>query len=241
MKNLNIENVAIEINRRQILKQVSISISLEGSIVGILGPNGAGKSTLFNCITGFDRSYTGNITLDDSSLNPLAPSARTSKGLGYMPQESWLFSDLTVRQNLYLFGELKGLKSQELKECVDRVLVEMKISHLENNQAARLSGGEKRRLEFARTLMFSPKILLLDEPFSGIDPKTVQEITKIIHTLKERKISIFISDHQAETILKLVDTVYIIYDGQIITHGPPLEVKQNQQVQNIYLGSQSES
>jgi lipopolysaccharide export system ATP-binding protein len=178
--------------------------------------------------------------LDEINLDPLAPSARTSKGLGYLPQESWLFSDLTVKENLNLFGELKGLKAQNLKECVDRVLVEMKISHLENSIAARLSGGEKRRLEFARTLMFSPKILLLDEPFTGIDPKTVQEITKIIHSLKERNISIFISDHQAETILKLVDTVYIIYDGEIIAHGCPSEVKKNQQVQNIYLGSQSE-
>ena len=236
MSRLNIENLSIEINRSKILQHVDLSVELEGHLIGILGPNGAGKSTLFNCITGFNRSYLGNIHLADQNLNELSPSARTSKGLGYLPQESWLFSDLSVRQNLTLFGELKDIKGQKLNDCINRVLNEMKISHLEKSISASLSGGEKRRLEFARTLMFSPKILLLDEPFTGIDPKTVSEITKIIQSLKARGISIFISDHQAETILKLVDAVYIIYNGQIVIYGPPEEVKHNQQVQDIYLG-----
>jgi len=237
MSNLNIDKVSVNINQRQILHEVSLSINLDGAVVGILGPNGAGKSTLFKCITGFDRSYDGHISLDTKNLNPLAPSLRTTQGLGYLPQESWLFQDLSVRQNLLLFGELQGLKGSKLNDCVDRSLEEMKIKHLEKSNSAKLSGGEKRRLEFARTLMFSPKILLLDEPFTGIDPKTVEEITKIIKDLKSKKISVFISDHQADTILKLVDYVFILFDGKVIKSGSPEEVKNNQQVKDIYLGN----
>jgi len=237
MSNLKIDQVSVQINHKDILTKVSISIELAGQIVGILGPNGAGKSTLFNCITGFDRSYQGHIFLDEKNLDVLSPSHRTSEGLGYLPQDSWLFRELSVRQNLFLFGELKGLKGKELEQCVERVLIEMKIAHLHKNNAALLSGGEKRRLEFARTLMFSPKILLLDEPFTGIDPKTVIEITRIIKDLKNKGISIFISDHQAETILNLADQIYIIYNGNIIQSGTPDKVRQNQQVKDIYLGS----
>jgi len=237
MSALNIDKVSININQRQILHEVSISIKLNGSVVGILGPNGAGKSTLFKCITGFDRSYDGQVNLNNTPLNPLAPSSRTTKGLGYLPQESWLFQDLSVRQNLQLFGELQGLKGQDLNNCIDRSLDEMKIKHLEKSNSAKLSGGEKRRLEFARTLMFSPDILLLDEPFTGIDPKTVEEITKIIKDLKNKGISVFISDHQADTILKLVDHVFILFDGKVIKDGAPEEVKNNQQVKDIYLGN----
>lgn len=237
MNTLEISKINMGVSQKTILKDVSLSIPLGGAIVGILGPNGAGKSTLFKCITGFDRSYQGSILLDSISLNPLAPSKRTSLGLGYLPQESWLFLDLTVRENLVLFGELQGFQKDFLNESVQKVIDEMKINHVRDSIAKRLSGGEKRRLEFARTLMLQPKVMLLDEPFTGIDPKTVQEITRIINDLKEKGISIFISDHQAETILNLVETAHVIYDGKIIQSGKPEDIRADQKVRDIYLGS----
>lgn len=239
MNSLEIQQIQLQGARHAILDGIKLSVALGGEVVGILGPNGAGKSSLFNCITGFNRSYTGDIQLDSVSLNPLPPSKRTALGLGYLPQESWLFLDLTVQENLILFGELQGFQKEFLNETVQQVIKEMNIIHVRDSIAKKLSGGEKRRLEFARTLMLRPKIMLLDEPFTGIDPKTVQEISKIIQNLREKGITIFISDHQAETILKIVDVVHIISDGHILQSGTPAEIRESDKVRDIYLGYDS--
>ncbi len=234
---LEIENLSFADLGRTILNGMSMTFPLGGRITGLLGPNGAGKSTLFRCIMGFERGYRGEIRFAGQSLNALSPSARSRRGIGYLPQESWLFQDLNVEENLLLVGELMDKRGAALAEEVQAAIREMGLGAARGTRGEHLSGGERRRLEFARTLMMKPKILLLDEPFSGIDPKTVQEITHIVLGLKARGIATVLSDHYAQQILDLSDRAYVLAGGALIAAGAPEDVRRDPRVREIYLGT----
>lgn len=234
---LSISNLKIHLGQKDILNQLSISFRLNGHITGLLGPNGAGKSTLFKCITGFERGYHGKIFLDKKDLSPLTPSKRTQEGIGYLPQESWLFQDMSVYQNLLIYCELlnqnRNVSSHELENSLNK----MSISHLKDEKALNLSGGEKRRLEFSRILLYKPTILLLDEPFAGVDPKTISEISEIVKDLANQGISIVISDHHAEKIFHLADEVTVMHQGNLIETGSVDKILKSKEVKDIYLGT----
>lgn len=185
---------------------------------------------------GFLNHDEGNIVLDAQNLNKRSPSQRSRMGLGYLPQESWLFQDFNVWNNLKIFVESDPKLARHPEDHIARALQKMSIEHLKDEKAKNLSGGEKRRLEFARTLLFQPKIILLDEPFTGIDPITINEISLIIKELKHQQLGILISDHQAEKILNLVDQVHILYQGKALASGSPEEIRRQDEVRDLYLG-----
>ena len=233
---LHIDRCRIRLQHHQILDDVSIHLKANGHIMGLIGPNGAGKSTLFKCIMGFETRHEGEIWLDGSLLNRLQPSERSRVGLGYLPQESWLFEDFNVWQNLQIFAENDPLMQANMNEAIAAALGRMDLLHLKKESAKNLSGGEKRRLEFARTLLYQPKVILLDEPFTGIDPITIREISQIMFQLKKQGVSILISDHQAEKILSMVDETMVLYQGKVLAQGTPEEIRSLKNVKDLYLG-----
>jgi lipopolysaccharide export system ATP-binding protein len=233
---LHIDHCGIRLQHHQILDDVHLHLKTGGHIIGLIGPNGAGKSTLFKCIMGFETRYEGNIHLDGVSLHQLQPSERSRAGLGYLPQESWLFEDYNVWQNLQIFAENDPQIQNNMNEAITQALDKMNLLHLKKEIAKNLSGGEKRRLEFARTLLYQPKIILLDEPFTGIDPITIREISQIMVQLKDQGVSILISDHQAEKILNLVDETIVLYQGKVLAQGTSEEIRSLKNVRDLYLG-----
>jgi len=208
-----------------------------GEVVGLLGPNGAGKTTLFNSIIGFTKIDEGSITLDGEDITHLPPFQRARKGISFLPQEHTLFEDLTVTENLLIFLEFFEKSREELMAKVETLLEDFGISDLKDKKAGNLSGGQKRRLEIARSLISNPRFLFLDEPFAGLDPIVVQEIRGIITDLKHQDIGVLITDHNVRETIKLVDRVYIISEGEIIAEGPPPKVVENERVRRTYLGA----
>lgn len=208
-------------------------------IHGLLGPNGAGKTTLFSMILGLIPTHSGFITLDDLSLNGLSPSKRLKAGLSYLPQESSLFGDLSVFENIECVLEGRGLylsrqeRLAKAKQLLERVGLDADYQKL----ARYLSGGQKRRLEFARLLATEPKYVLLDEPFAGVDPKSIKEIQHQILLLKSHAIGILLSDHNVEATLTICDQAHILMDGRILASGKPEELRQNKLVQEYYLAT----
>lgn len=230
---------AIEVKKsfkgKEVLKGVSLSVS-KGEIVGLLGPNGAGKTTLFNSIIGFIKIDGGKISLDGEDITHLPPFRRAQKGLAFLPQEHSLFEDLTVLENLLIFLEFFTESKSEALAKAEALLEDFGLLELKNQRASTLSGGQKRRLEIARSLITNPKYLLLDEPFAGLDPIIVSEIKQTIKSLKESGIGILITDHNVRETIRMVDRVYIISEGEIIAHGRPEEVVQEEKVKDTYLG-----
>ncbi len=233
---LNISNIKKSVKGRYILKGISMFVE-RGEVVGLLGPNGAGKTTLFNSIIGFIKIDEGNITLDGEDITHLPPFQRARKGISFLPQEHTLFEDLTVMENLLIFLEFFENSREELIAKAETLLEDFGISRLRNQRAGSLSGGQKRRLEIARSLISNPRFLFLDEPFAGLDPIVVQEIRTIITDLKHQNIGVLITDHNVRETIKLVDRVYIISEGEIIAEGSPSEVVKNEQVRKTYLGA----
>ncbi len=233
---LNISNIKKSVKGRYILKGISMFVE-RGEVVGLLGPNGAGKTTLFNSIIGFIKIDEGNITLDGEDITHLPPFQRARKGISFLPQEHTLFEDLTVMENLLIFLEFFEKSREELIAKAETLLEDFGISRLRNQRAGSLSGGQKRRLEIARSLISNPRFLFLDEPFAGLDPIVVQEIRTIITDLKHQNIGVLITDHNVRETIKLVDRVYIISEGEIIAEGSPSEVVKNEQVRKTYLGA----
>jgi len=230
---------AIEVKKsfkgKEVLKGVSLSVS-KGEIVGLLGPNGAGKTTLFNSIIGFIKIDGGRISLDGEDITHLPPFKRAEKGLAFLPQEHSLFEDLTVLENLIIFLEFFTESKTEALAKAEALLEDFGLLELKNQRASTLSGGQKRRLEIARSLITNPKYLLLDEPFAGLDPIIVSEIKQTIKSLKESGIGILITDHNVRETIRMVDRVYIISEGEVIAHGRPEEVVQEEKVKDTYLG-----
>jgi lipopolysaccharide export system ATP-binding protein len=205
-------------------------------VVGLLGPNGAGKTTTFYMVVGLIRPDQGRVLLDRNDITKMPMYQRARNGIGYLAQEPSVFRKLTVAENLMAILETMDLAAAQRKERCDQLLQELGISHLSDNKAYTLSGGERRRVEIARALTLSPKFILLDEPFAGIDPLAVQDIQGIISLLKQKGIGILITDHNVRETLAITDRAYIISDGKIIEAGTATEITTSQRVRQFYLG-----
>ncbi|MCD6130507.1 MAG: LPS export ABC transporter ATP-binding protein [Candidatus Hydrothermae bacterium] len=230
---------AIDLKKKYGKKIAVNGISLEvktGEVVGLLGPNGAGKTTTFYMIMGALKPDHGNIFLDDMELTHFPMYKRAQMGVSYLPQEASVFRKLTVFENIYSILELKKTNKEEAAKKTQELLNLMGINKLKNEKAYNLSGGERRRVEIARSLAITPKFLLLDEPFTGIDPKTREEIQDIIINLKNLNIGILITDHNVRETLSITDRAYIIYQGEILVEGTSQELINNPEARKIYLG-----
>lgn len=231
---LKLSSLSMQVKNKHLLHQIDLEIN-ENEIVGLLGHNGAGKSTLFSLIMGLYQLTEGSIAFNNTSLINVPIPKRASMGIGYLAQESTLFHDLTVIQNLLIILETLPLTKKQREKKAKGLLELMGIIKLANRKAGLLSGGEKRRAEIARLLIHSPSLLLLDEPFANIDPITIKELKHIIRSLKQRGVSILICDHNAHETLTLVDRCYVLHQGKILASGSSMEIQKNRQVCQNYL------
>ena len=223
-------------NNRKVVNKVSINVN-GGEVVGLLGPNGAGKTTSFYMCVGLIGPDSGNVYLDREDITKDPMYLRAHKGLGYLPQEASIFRKLTVGENLMSILETIPFPSQKArKERMYELLDEFGVRFLENNLASSLSGGERRRVEIARTLTKSPHFILLDEPFAGIDPLAIADIQEIIKALCQKGIGVLITDHNVRETLGICDRAYILVDGQILEEGTPQEIASSKKAQRYYLG-----
>jgi len=220
---------------RKVVRGVSLQVK-HGEVVGLLGPNGAGKTTTFYMVVGLVKPDQGRVALDGTDITRMPMYQRARNGIGYLAQEPSVFRKLSVEENLMAILETMNISSMERKERKDNLLTELGIAHLAHNKAYTLSGGERRRLEIARALTLSPKFILLDEPFAGIDPLAVQDIQGIISMLKSKDIGILITDHNVRETLAITDRAYIISDGKIIEAGTAAEITSSPRVREFYLG-----
>jgi lipopolysaccharide export system ATP-binding protein len=221
--------------RRTVVNGINISVS-SGEIVGLLGPNGAGKTTTFYMITGLIKPNGGQVLIDDMDITDLPMYKRARQGIGYLPQEPSIFRKLTVAQNIMAILEYMHLSKAQRKERLEKLMHDLDIAHLANSMGYNLSGGERRRVEIARALVTEPKFMLLDEPFSGIDPITVEEIQRIIHRLREKGLGILVTDHNVRETLSITDRAYIIYEGDILKSGTAEFLANDPEARKIYLG-----
>ncbi|MCC2604861.1 LPS export ABC transporter ATP-binding protein [Planctobacterium marinum] len=238
MPTLYANNLAKSYKSRQVVRDVSIEVST-GQIVGLLGPNGAGKTTTFYMIVGLVPLDKGEIFIDQHQLTLQPMHVRARHGIGYLPQESSIFRKLSVFQNLMAILQMrKELDNEQREELADELLDEFNLNHIRHNLGMSLSGGERRRVEIARALAANPQFILLDEPFAGVDPISVNDIKKIIHHLRDRGIGVLITDHNVRETLDVCEQAYIVSHGQVIAEGEPETVLANQQVRDVYLGEQ---
>jgi len=235
MNLLATEKLVKEYRRRRVVNGVSISVS-PGEIVGLLGPNGAGKTTTFNIVVGVVKPEEGAVRFQDRVITGLPMHRRARLGIGYLTQEPSVFRKLTVEQNILAILETCKMNGEERAVRLKYLLDELDLTPLARNMAYTLSGGEKRRLEITRALVTSPKLLLLDEPFSGIDPIAVYEVQKIVRRLKDRGLGILVTDHNVRETLKLVDRAYLIHKGEIVYEGGGPEMPNDPKAREIYLG-----
>ncbi len=220
---------------RKVVGQVNLELN-QGEVVGLLGPNGAGKTTTFYIIVGLISADSGRVLVNDSEITSLPMYQRARLGISYLPQEPSVFRKLTVDENLRTIAETLNISRQEQEDIVTGLLEEFGIAHLRRQGAYTLSGGERRRLEIARALVLTPKFILLDEPFAGIDPLAVLDIQRIVARLRERKIGILITDHNVRETLNITDRAYIINDGRILRDGSPEDLTNDLEVKKVYLG-----
>jgi len=220
---------------RTVVHDVSFELA-SGEVVGLLGPNGAGKTTCFYMVVGLVACDGGHVHLDGTQLTHLPIHKRARLGVSYLPQEASVFRKLTVSENIKAVLELQEQRGDDLDTETENLLEELHISHLRNSPATSLSGGERRRVEIARALATTPRFLLLDEPFAGVDPIAVLDIQKIIRFLKERGIGVLITDHNVRETLGICDHAYIINEGSVLASGRPDEIIYNENVRKVYLG-----
>ena len=235
MSELVIENLKKTFKKRTVVQDVSLTIK-SGEIVGLLGPNGAGKTTSFYMIVGLIQSDRGRISLDGANLSKMPIHSRAKLGLSYLPQAPSIFKKMTVAENILAILELQELTREKMNARLESLLQELGISHIRNNAAISLSGGERRRVEIARCLASDPAFILLDEPFAGIDPIAVIDIQKIIKYLASQKIGILITDHNVRETLGICDRAYIVNQGKILASGLPKTLANDQNVKDVYLG-----
>lgn len=228
--------------KRTVVQDVTLEVS-SGEVVGLLGPNGAGKTTSFYMIVGLIPADFGRIEIDGQNITALPIHRRARIGLSYLPQDASIFRRLTVEQNIRAVLELqenpltgKRLTKSQIDQELENLLTELQITHIRENQALSLSGGERRRVEIARALATHPRFILLDEPFAGVDPIAVIEIQRIVRFLKERNIGVLITDHNVRETLGICDRAYIISEGTVLTNGAPSDIIQNPDVRKVYLG-----
>ncbi|BBE30132.1 ABC transporter ATP-binding protein [Tepiditoga spiralis] len=227
------EKIFKRYGKKEVLKNVDF-VATSGKVTGLLGPNGAGKTTLFKSILGLVVPNNGQVYLDGEKITHLPIHRRALKGMAYLPQEPSVFRNATVRDNLYMISDLLKIKDKEKK--IKNISKEFGIESLLHQLSDSLSGGEKRRLEIARTLLIDPKVILLDEPFVGIDPITVKDIQSIIAKLAKSGISVIITDHNVDELAEVVDDLYVMHKGNVIAHGKPSEVLELKEVKENYLG-----
>jgi lipopolysaccharide export system ATP-binding protein len=221
---------------REVVRDFGIDLA-PGEVVGLLGPNGAGKTTCFYMIVGLVPTDAGSIFFNDTDITGMPMHRRAQLGIGYLPQEASIFRKLTVSENIMAVLELrKELNKESRQREVESLLEELHISHVAKQMGASLSGGERRRVEIARALAANPRLILLDEPFAGVDPISVAEIQKIITHLKQRGIGVLITDHNVRETLGICDRAYILNAGSVLTQGEPAEVLKNEEVRRVYLG-----
>ncbi len=232
---LNVSSLQKSFKKRQVVKDVTLNIK-SGEVVGLLGPNGAGKTTSFYMIVGLIAADSGSIELDGQQLKHLPIHIRAKMGLGYLPQEASIFRKMTVAENIVAILQINNQDKKVIQEKLEKLLLDLNIAHLRDNAALSLSGGERRRVEIARVLATEPRFILLDEPFAGVDPIAVIDIQTIIAFLKSRGIGVLITDHNVRETLKICDRAYIISEGQVLAHGLPDDLVQDEQVRRVYLG-----
>jgi lipopolysaccharide export system ATP-binding protein len=235
VRGLSIVSIAKAYERRQVLSDVSLTVE-RGEVVGLLGPNGAGKTTCFYSVMGLVKPDAGRILLDGHDITGLPMYRRAVLGLGYLPQETSIFRGLTVAQNIGAVLELVEPDATVRAERLESLLQEFHIGHLRDAAAMALSGGERRRCEIARALAAAPTIMLLDEPFAGIDPISISDIRDLVCQLKERDIGVLITDHNVRETLDIVDRACIIYDGMVLFQGSPQALVADENVRRLYLG-----
>ena len=233
---LEVNGLVKSFGRRRVVDGVSFEVD-HGEIVGLLGPNGAGKTTSFRMTCGMIEPDKGQVFLNEQDVTqwPMYRRAREG-GMGYLPQQTSVFAKLSTEQNLLAMMELLGMNRRQRKLRCEELLEQFRITHIRRSKAGKLSGGEKRRLEIARCLVSNPEIIMLDEPFAGIDPVTVQSIQGIIGDLRDRGISILITDHAAREILQITDRTYVISEGQVLCSGTAEEIVRHDEVKEKYLG-----
>jgi len=232
---LEVHSIAKSYDKRAVLHDVSLHVE-RGEVVGLLGPNGAGKTTTFYSVMGLVRPDAGRIFLDGRDITHLPMYRRSILGLGYLPQETSIFRGLTVEQNIMAVLEIAEPDHGARLERLERLLKEFGLTHLRESPAMALSGGERRRCEIARSLAAEPSIMLLDEPFAGIDPISIADIRDLVKELKQRDIGVLITDHNVRETLDIVDRACIIYDGQVLFEGTPQALVADENVRRLYLG-----
>jgi len=234
------ENLIKSYGPKKVVDEVSISVA-QGEIVGLLGPNGAGKTTTFYMVVGLVRPNAGNVFLDLNDITHLPMHKRAQLGIGYLPQEPSIFRKLTVEENILVLWEVtKKVKKEDCEKKINGLLEELGIQHLRAQKAYTLSGGEQRRVEIARALAMDPSFLLLDEPFTGVDPKTVSDLQDIIRLLKAKGLGVLITDHNVRETLAITDRAYIIHKGKVLISGNSREVSQSDVAKKFYLGDKFE-
>jgi len=236
MSILRTQNISKQFAQRKVVDRVSINVK-SGEVVGLLGPNGAGKTTCFYMTVGLIKPDSGQVFLDDQDITLSPMHVRARQGLGYLPQEASIFRKLSVEDNiLAVLQTRRELSPGQQQLVLDELLQELSINHLRAQSAMALSGGERRRLEIARSLATEPQFILLDEPFAGVDPISVIDIQKIIHHLCDRGIGVLITDHNVRETLGTCDRAYILNNGKVITEGTAEDILENREVRDVYLG-----
>lgn len=232
---LRAEKIVKTYKERTVVKGVSLEVN-QGEIVGLLGPNGAGKTTSFYMIVGLVKPSSGSVFLDDQDITVNPMYVRAQKGIGYLAQEASVFRKLSVEDNIKAVLEMTKLSKQEQQKKLEELLNEFSLQHIRKTRGDLLSGGERRRTEIARALAVSPKFILLDEPFAGVDPIAVEDIQSIVHQLKEKNIGILITDHNVQETLSITDRAYLLFEGKILKAGTAEELAADEQVRRVYLG-----
>ncbi len=234
-KKLSAQGLYKRYGKRMVVSNVDVYVQ-KGEIVGLLGPNGAGKTTTFYMITGMIKPTRGRIFLDDQDITNFAMYKRARNGIGYLSQEPSIFGKLTVEDNLKLVLEMTPLTKGERQKKIDRLLADLSMERLRKNRGYNLSGGERRRVEICRALAMDPDYILLDEPFAGVDPIAVEDIQSIVHSLKERKIGVLITDHNVRETLSITDRSYLLFDGRILKSGDSNFLANDKEARQLYLG-----
>ena len=233
---LRISKISKTLGKKLILRDISLHLK-KGEIVGLLGPNGAGKTTTFYIIVGLIKPDTGSILIDKTDVSNLPIYLRSQMGISYLPQEASIFRGMNVEDNIMSIVEVMERNKNKQQIILENLLIEFDIAHVRKSKSTVLSGGERRRLEIARTLASKPNYLLLDEPLTGIDPVSIEEIKIIIQKLKNKNIGILITDHNVRETLKIVDKVYIVNEGTIFFEGNPSDAIKDEKIKKFYLGT----
>ncbi len=236
---LRADNIKKSYKNKLAVKGISVEVK-QGEIVGLLGPNGAGKTTSFYMIVGLIKPTEGNIFLDQTEITKFPMYKRAQHGIGYLAQEASVFRKLTVQENIMSVLELTDLSKKEQLERTEQLIEEFNLQERRDRKGDLLSGGERRRTEIARALATNPSFILLDEPFAGVDPVAVEDIQRIIAQLKDKNIGILITDHNVQETLAITDRTYLMFEGNILKHGKPEELAEDEMVRKVYLGQNFE-